>query len=69
MANGFMVINEKDWEKATPDQRSWWTFNTLQSVDGRLKRLEGRRWFDKVSSFAGGIIGGALATMGIRWGN
>ncbi len=68
MANGFMVINEKDWDKATPEQRLWWTFNTLQSVDTRLKRLEGRRWYDKVSSFAGGIFGGALATIGIRWG-
>jgi hypothetical protein len=69
MPNGFMVITEKDWENATPDQRSWMTFNTLQSVDKRLGKLEGRRWYDKTSSFAGGILGGALAFLGIRLGS
>jgi hypothetical protein len=69
MGNGFMVITEKDWENATTDQRMWWTFNTLQSVDSRLKRIEGRRWYDKVASFAGGIFGGALAALGVRWGS
>jgi len=68
MANGFVIIKEKDWEKASDDQRMWWVFNTLQSVDTRLKKLEGRRWYDKASSFSGGIFGGALAALGIRWG-
>lgn len=69
MSNGFVVINEKDWEKASDDQRMWWIFNTLQNIDARMKKVEGRRWYDKVSSFAGGIFGGALATLGIRWGS
>jgi hypothetical protein len=40
MKNGFLILNDKDWEKATPEQRDWWIFNTLQAIDGRTKKLE-----------------------------
>ena len=69
MANGFMVINDKDWEKADADQRDWMIFNTLKSMDKRLSKLEKRPVIDKALSFAGGIIGGALAYFGITLGN
>ena len=68
MANGFIVIHEKDWEKANAEQRAWMTFNTLQDVNLRLRKLEKRTLVDKVSSFAGGIVGGALAFIGIKVG-
>ena len=66
MANGFLVINEKDWEKAGPDQRDWMIFNTLQNMDQRLGKLEKRPWIDKACSFVGGILGGAAAFVGLR---
>jgi len=68
MSNSYMIITEKDWEEASEKQRSWMMFNTIQSMDARLKKLEKRPIMDKVFSFAGGIIGGALAFLGIKIG-
>lgn len=66
MANGFLVLNEKDWEKMTPEQREWAIFNTLQSMHNRLTALEKKGFFNKACATAGGMIGGALAALGFR---
>jgi len=66
MSNGYMIITEKDWEKATEKQRGWMLFNTIQQMELRLKKLERKPIIDKVYAFAGGIIGGALAYLGIK---
>ncbi|MBN2397104.1 MAG: hypothetical protein JXI32_01885 [Deltaproteobacteria bacterium] len=66
MNNGFMVVTEKDWEKATPEQRDWYIFNTLQSLNERLKKLEKQTLLYKVYAFAGGVVGGAIAALGIK---
>lgn len=63
MANGHMVVTEKDWEKATADRRSWMIFNTLQELEQRIKYLEGTPLPQKLYSFVGGILGGALAVL------
>jgi hypothetical protein len=60
MTNGFLVVDEMDWEGATEQQRDWMIFKTLRSMDERLRRLE--KW-NKVSSFAGGCVGGFAAVM------
>jgi len=66
MPNGFLVLNEKDWENMTADQKEWATFNTLQSMNERLKSLEKKTAFDRVCSFMGGVVGGAAAWFGIH---
>lgn len=66
MPNSYMVITEKDWEKATEEQRAWMLFNTMQNMNCRVKKLERRPIIDKIYAFAGGIIGGALAYLGIK---
>jgi len=68
MTNGFITVNEKDWEKNTPEQRDWLIFNTLQSMNDRLKTLEKRPIADKCFALAGGIIGGFAAALGLKWG-
>ena len=68
MANGFMIVNEKDWEIATAEQRDWLIFNTLQSLDNRLKDLEKASWIHRGCAFAGGVFGGICAAIGIKWG-
>jgi len=68
MANGFIIIDDKDWEKASQEQRDWMTYNTIRSIDARLTKLERKPLIDKVCSFVGGIIGGALAFIGIKVG-
>ena len=67
MANGFLVLDENDWEGATPEQRDWMIFKTLKSMDGRLKTLEKHPIYDKACATIGGVIGGALAALGIKW--
>lgn len=66
MSDSYMIITEKDWEKATPEQRDWMVFNTIQKMGCRLRKLERRPVIDKIYAFAGGIIGGALAYLGIK---
>ncbi len=65
MGNGFLVVDEKDWCDAKPEQRDWMIFKTLKSMDERLRKLE--RW-NVAWSFVGGLIGGAAAFFGIKIG-
>lgn len=66
MTDSYMVITEKDWEKADEKQRSWMLFNTIQNMNHRLKKLERRPVIDKIYAFSGGVVGGALAYFGIK---
>ena len=68
MANGFLVLDEKDWEEATPEQRDWMIFKTLKSLDARMGKLEKRPLADKCFSFLGGAVGGFAAALGLKWG-
>ena len=43
-------------------------FNTIQSINTRLEKLEKRPIIDKIYAFGGGLIGGALAFLGIKVG-
>lgn len=68
MANGFLVLDEQDWEGATPEQRDWMIFKTLKSLDARMSKLEKRPVVDKCFAFLGGVIGGFAAAIGIKMG-
>ena len=59
MANGF-VVTEKDWENMTPAQQSWMTFNAVQAMDARVKKLESKKWINSGCAIIGGIIGGIV---------
>ncbi len=65
--NGFLVVDEKDWIEASGDQREWMVYKTLKSLDRRMQKLEKRTLIDKGFSFAGGVVGGAFAAIGIKW--
>ena len=70
MANGFLVLNEKDWEKMSPDQRQWATFNTLQSMNARLITLERKSLVNRICVSIGAVVGGAAggiaASLGLK---
>lgn len=68
MANGFLVVDEKDWKDLTADRRDWLIFNTLKSLDNRLMCLEKRPLTDRLFSFIGGVVGGIAASIGIKFG-
>lgn len=59
---GFIVTKDT-WEKTPQEQRDWIVFETLQSIDCRMRALE--RW-NKWLSFAGGIVGGVTAVLGMQ---
>lgn len=63
MGNGFLIVDEKDWENATETQKDWLIFKTLRSMDDRLKKLE--KW-NTCMAFAGGVVGGIAAILGIK---
>ena len=67
MANGFVVTKE-DWEHMDPIQQGWMMFNAIQSIDGRVAKLEKRPTIDKCFSFMGGVVGGFAAALGIKVG-
>lgn len=67
MASG-IIVEKEEWEHATEEQRSWMTFKTLTSIDGRLQKLERRVIFDKLLNSGSGVIGGALAYLGLKVG-
>jgi len=68
MEEGFLVLTEKDWEKMSPEQKGWASFNTMQRLHSRLCEIEKRPMTDKVYSLAGGVIGGFAAALGIKGG-
>jgi surfactin synthase thioesterase subunit len=69
MANGNGFIITKDtWENMPQEQREWLLFDTMQDMNTRLKAVEKRPLTDKCFSFLGGVVGGALAYLGIKWG-
>ena len=61
--NGFVVTKET-WERMPEEQKSWIMFETMQTVNSRLKKLE--RW-NRAFSTGGGMIGGALAWLAIKF--
>ena len=67
MTNNFEIINNWEaWQELTREQRDYELFRILHNLDRRLASLERRPWFDKGLIFCGGILGGALAVLGIR---
>jgi hypothetical protein len=69
MANGNGFIITKDtWCNMPQEQREWLLFDTMQDMNVRIKAVEKRPLTDKCIAFLGGIVGGALAAFGIKFG-
>jgi hypothetical protein len=67
MPNGFLVLDEKDWESMTEQQKDWTIYKTLRAVNERITCLERRPFIDRFTSFFGGIIGGFIAAIGLKF--
>jgi hypothetical protein len=61
------MVTEKDWEKASDEQRGWWTYQTLQSLSTRMSNIEKRPFYDKCFAFMGGAVGGFAAALGLKF--
>ena len=64
MANGTIIFDEKDWQNVSPEQRDRLIYNTLVSMDRRLKSIEGKRWVNSGCAVFGGVVGGLLWSLG-----
>lgn len=63
-----MVVNEERWKKFSEEEKSWITYDTIQDINKRVRKLENRKFIDSAKSFAGGIVGGAAAIIGLKMG-
>ena len=68
MSEPKMTINKDRWKGFEEEEKSWILFDTMQDVNKRVRKLENRKFFDSAKSFAGGVIGGAAAVIGIKLG-
>ena len=68
MSNAKMTINKERWSGFEEEEKSWILFDTLQDINKRVRKLENRKFFDSAKSFAGGIVGGACAIVGLKIG-
>jgi len=62
--NGFIVIDEQDWEDASDEQRVRMLYKTLNSIDGRLQALEGKSMFNRICVSIGAVVGGMVGGIG-----
>jgi hypothetical protein len=54
----------EEWnEQLSQEQRNYFLFNVLVSMDGRLCALEKKRRWDPVTSGLGGMFGGITTVM------
>ena len=78
MSNGLIEIEEFEQIKDTEVKLNI-LFKTMvchikeidrrfEAGNQRFKRLENRKLIDKVYSGIGGIIGGVIAALGLKWG-
>ena len=63
-----MTMTKETWENTADDEKLWLIFNTLQTLDTRLTKLEHGGWIHKGLAFMGGVIGGAAVFLGFKWG-
>ncbi len=65
--NGFIVdIPKEDWEGLPSAQQLWLVYCAIQNLNNRVQCLENRKYFDKIASFLGGVLGGIAAIFGSK---
>ncbi len=68
MSNAKMILDEHTFKALPDEEKLWLIFKNYGLLDNRLKTLENRKLWNGAKSFAGGLIGGAAAAIGMIWG-
>lgn len=63
-----MVISKEAFKSLPQDEQNYTIYMNLNNLERRITALENRGWIDKSKSLIGGIFGGALTVVGIKWG-
>jgi fructose-specific phosphotransferase system IIC component len=58
------VVSPDTWKELTAERREWILYDTMQRLLCEVKCL--RKW-NRTASFVGGVIGGFIAALGVRW--
>lgn len=58
-------LTKEAYLKADPELKDEMLFDCLTTIDGRLTRIEGRKWLATLESFVGGVLGGIVGILGI----
>ena len=58
-------ISRETFETLADEQKLMIIFDILVNINERIENLEKSKW-NKIFSFVGGIVGGALAFLGIK---
>ena len=66
MSDATMVVTKESWEKMPDDEKNWLMFNTIQSMDKRIVKLERGGLVNKTLSFTGGVVGGIIFWVGTK---
>jgi len=64
MSNGKMIVTRETWKELDEEDRGWLLYETVNGLEKRVERIEGRNLFDKTCSFLGGVLGGVAAVLG-----
>ena len=66
MANAKMTVSAERWKEMDDNERTWLIYDSLITIDRRVTSLEKRGWLHKTYAFAGGIVGGIAAFLGLK---
>ena len=66
MSDATMVVTKESWEKMPANEKNWLMFNTIQSMDKRIVKLEHGGLVNKTLAFTGGAIGGIIFWIGTK---
>jgi hypothetical protein len=61
--NGCIVVDREAWKHLSPEDRDYMIYDTLSSMNNRLKAVEQWAWMKITTQFFGAMIGGALVVL------
>jgi len=68
MKDAHMVIGKEAFKSMPQADQNYTIYQNLNNLEQRIYALEHKNWFDKSKSFLGGITGGVLTIIGIKFG-
>ncbi|MFH0926269.1 MAG: hypothetical protein V1872_11700 [bacterium] len=67
MANKrYFVVDEQTWKRIPANEQVWMIYKNQVETNSRLDRLERTNFIKSLSAFIGGIVGGSLASLGVK---
>jgi hypothetical protein len=62
----YLIVDEDTWKEIPSERREYMMYQNLLEVNRRLDKLEHTNFVKSLWAFAGGAIGGFIATIGLK---